>query len=75
MFCWLFFLSQLLCSVKKLKQEVLLDQCCLLLVKWSIWRRRKVPELNPEELHFPADEIGCLASTINLEGFQLNKHQ
>jgi len=30
------FLSQLLCSVKKLKQEVLLDQCCLHLVKWSI---------------------------------------
>jgi len=26
----------LLCSVKKLKQEVLLDQCCLHLVKWSI---------------------------------------
>jgi len=31
-------LSQLLCSVKKLKQEVLLGQCCLHLVKWSIYR-------------------------------------
>jgi len=31
-------LSQLLtCRVKKLKQEVLLDQCCLHLVKWSCW--------------------------------------
>jgi len=29
-------LSQLLCSVKKLKQEVLLDQFCLHLAKWSI---------------------------------------
>jgi len=28
--------SQLLCSVKKLKQKVLLDQCCLHLAKWSI---------------------------------------
>jgi len=42
--CFLYFtckeigciLSQLLCSVKKLKQEVLLDQCCSHLVKWSI---------------------------------------
>jgi len=33
MFCCI--LSQLLCSVKKLKQEVLLDPCCLHLAKWS----------------------------------------
>jgi len=36
-------LSQLLCSVKKkLKQEVLLDQCCLHLVKWSIQKATKI---------------------------------
>jgi len=29
-------LLQRLCTVKKLKQEVLLDQCCLHLAKWSI---------------------------------------
>jgi len=33
MFCW----SQLLCSVKKLKQEVLLDQCCLHLAEISLF--------------------------------------
>jgi len=36
MFSWCI-LSQLLCSVIKLKQEVLLDQCCLHLAKWSIF--------------------------------------
>jgi len=35
MFCWLYFIPAL-CSVKKLKQEVLLDQFCLHLAKWSI---------------------------------------
>jgi len=32
------FYFNVLCSVKKLKQEVLLDQSCLHLVKWSIKR-------------------------------------
>jgi len=35
MFCWLYFIPAFI--VKKLKQEVLLDQCCLHLVKWSIF--------------------------------------
>jgi len=33
MFCWLYFIPAF---IKKLKQEVLLDQCCLHLAKWSI---------------------------------------
>jgi len=41
MFCWLYFIPAF--SVKKLKQEVLLDQCCLHLVIWSIDPLEMIP--------------------------------